>query len=100
MGTKGPTARGLASWMARAKSSLPVPVSASKSTGRSDEATRDATRLASVKRASVPRIGSNAGGTCALRSRRARQCGGSSDRKQRSASVRPLRAITDSNSMR
>ena len=46
--TNGPLARELAAWMARAKSSLPVPVSASSSTGRSVAAKRVAASFAAT----------------------------------------------------
>ena len=51
---KGPWARALAAWMARARSSLPVPVSPSSRTVESACAARRAWRFTSITAGAVP----------------------------------------------
>ncbi len=58
--TNGRDERSLASWIARAKSSLPVPVSARRSTGKLVDAKRAARCFASTRPGSWPRIAANA----------------------------------------
>ena len=61
MATKVRARRSLTAWTARAKSSLPVPVSASKSTGSAVRAKRSALSLASSTAASSPMIAASSG---------------------------------------
>jgi len=69
MGTNGRWARAERSWMARATSSLPVPLSPSTSTAESVGATRSTTRITSCMRGLLVRMPAKgaAPGACARR---------------------------------